>query len=163
MKFTLPEVEKIARDFLSKTYDLELSIPIKINNRLTTTLGRFRWRRLTAQSGRKMGVPLSIEISGKYLRYGDSKDIVSTIKHECCHYALFVSGLPFRDGDTYFENELKRYGINPSGTSYFEQKRNVRVYECRCDEHIFLRTISPSYCKNCLQDLVYKEQRLEWV
>ncbi len=99
----MPEekLTKIAREFLSKNYHIELKIPITRNNRLRTTLGRF-----VISSDKK---PLRIEIAGNTLDYGTDKAIIGVLKHECIHYALHIKGESSSDGHPYFESELKKH------------------------------------------------------
>ena len=165
MKLTLEEIEDIIKEFLWENYKLELKIPISINGRLTSVMGRFTWKKYKGFTvDGRVGEPVDIQISKKYLQYGSKDDIVDTIKHEAVHYALFVKGLPHSDGDKHFEEELKRLGVTATETSSYKFPRNVRVYTCKCEgdnEHIFLRTITPSYCTACGKNLIYKEKRKE--
>lgn len=114
-----------ANEFLRNEYDLGLEIPIKINNRLSKSLGRYIMMK-SYDTGRLR--PHSIEISGKIIKY-DTKDFVlDTLKHELVHYALFRKGAPYNDGDTFFENELKRLGI--TGTDTTTSKTPKHYYKC---------------------------------
>lgn len=118
-------VTEYARKFLKSAYDMDLEIPIVINGRLKSVFARFIWRK----SDKK---PLRLEFSKNYIMYHEPIKILETIKHECIHYALFVKGLPFRDGDSYFEKELVKHGSHSTGTSKYKGK--VVVYACpNCD------------------------------
>ncbi|MEI3605890.1 SprT-like domain-containing protein [Pseudogracilibacillus sp. SE30717A] len=96
------ELKKIASEFLSKNYNIELNVPVLRNNRLRTTLGRF-----VISSDKK--TPLRIEIAGNTLDYGTDKAIIGVLKHECIHYALHLKGESSTDGHPYFESELKKH------------------------------------------------------
>lgn len=115
------QIVEYASRFLKEAYNMELEIPIVINGRLKSSFGRFIWRK----SDKK---PLRLEFSKNYIMHHEPIKILGTIKHECIHYALFVKGLPFRDGDDYFEKELIKHGSHSTGTS--EYKGKVVVYGC---------------------------------
>jgi len=151
MKITQIEIENYCKSFLMESYNLDLTIPIKINSRTTTTLGSFI-------HSKKNGA-IRLEFSKKFFQNGEIVDIYDTMRHECIHYALYVKEKPFRDGDRYFEDELIKYNTTSTGMTDVRYERNVRVYSCKCDEHIFLATIRPSKCTKCNSVLEYKERR----
>lgn len=115
------QLEQIARNFLKKHYEMDLEIPVKRNNRLRTTLGRF-----VMSSDKK---PLRIEISGNTLEYGTKEAIIGILKHECIHYALHRKGKASRDGHPYFESELQKHGA-PSTNTWKIGKHYI--YVCNC-------------------------------
>jgi len=135
MKINIQELENYANDFLMKTYGIRLTIPIEISKRMTSTLGYFYF----SKSPKK---PRLIRLS-YYLVKNNSVDIIlDVLRHELVHYACFVLGYPFRDGEEFFENELKRLGVTSGGTYTLDSK--YYLYECdRCGEIITART--PSY------------------
>lgn len=158
MKMTLKEIETYADKFLKEAYGMDLEIPVEINGRLSRFLGRFIY------SG-TLKRPIRIEISKKYLINGSLNDILSTIRHECIHYALFCKGLPFRDGEKYFESELKKHDTHSTNTVTYKSKRNVNVYSCECkEEHITLRALSDKgmyhRCRKCKNYLKYEGKKL---
>lgn len=150
------EVESYCKSFLKDNYNLELTIPIKINSRLTSSLGRF----IHTSKSRK---PLRLEFSKKFLESGNPSDILKVIKHECIHLSLCVQNKPFDDGDEYFEAELIKHDSVATDVIRFKTERNVRVYECECAEHVFLQTIRPSRCNSCKARLTYVCRRKELV
>ena len=103
------ELTKIAQVFLKIHYGLGLDIPIKRNNRLRSTHGRFIINNYNH-------TPLRIEIAGKTLDYGTDEVIISILKHECIHYALFVQGRAYRDGHPEFEAELRKHNAPSTNT-----------------------------------------------
>lgn len=122
---TVNEMVEFAKEFLRNEYGLDLEIPIKVNNRLSRSNGRFLTIKQVSTNRSRAH---SIEISGKILKY-DTKDFVlGTLKHELVHYALFRKGAPYRDGDTYFENELKRVGAPSTMTRQSSAPRPT--YRC---------------------------------
>lgn len=98
------ELTRYAERFLMDNYSLDLNVPIVINNRLKNIMGGFVY------SDKKGAI--KVELSGYTLKYGTEMIILDTLKHELIHYALYTLGKPCRDGQEYFENELKRLGVN---------------------------------------------------
>jgi len=114
-----------AKQFLEDNFNLSLTCPIEINNRISTTMGYFSY-------SSKSNTPYKVSISGKL--FTDQRNlplIYKVLEHELVHYALFTLGKDFSDGDKEFEDTIKRLdGIST---------RTVRV----SPEH-------PVYiCKNC--------------
>lgn len=156
LKMTEQEIVEYTRNFLKEWYNMELDIPVKINGRLSSTLGRFTFNR-------KERRPLEIEISRKYLIHGKLKDIKSTLRHEATHYYCFVNGLDHRDGSDDFESELRRHNTNSTQTVRLRLERNVNVYECDCATHERIRALSDKgryhSCNICKANLTYLGKR----
>jgi len=128
------EMEKFAREFLKEEFGVDLTISIKINNRLTSTFGRFKSRTNMVTGKRE---PLGIEISKNMIEYQGFDFAYGTLKHELVHYALFIQNRPYNDGTYTFEQELKRVGAPSSGTRKALIKKEV--YQCKGCSHKFLR------------------------
>lgn len=142
------EIENFCKMFLKEQYDLMLVIPVKINSRLSSTLGVFF-------HGKGRNKPNRIEFNKKFMENGSTDDIIQVIVHECVHYALYMLDKPYNDGDSYFEEELIRHRAASTNKIEFSIERNVRVYKCKCTEHVFLSTIRPSTCTKCNSGLDY--------
>ena len=108
-KITEKELTHIATEFLRDNYEMELSIPVRRNNRLRTSLGRYQH---TPEDE-----PIRIEIAGFTIKYGAYEVIVDTLKHECIHYALAMRGDPYDDGDPIFEAELRKHNVGSTETN----------------------------------------------
>jgi len=113
-----------AKKFLMEAYGMKLEIPVIANGRLKAAHGKFWYNKREKQSAR-------IEISKMYIEHQPWEMVYSTLKHECIHHALFELNKPFKDGDTYFENELKKHGSHSTGTVAY--KGRVVVYACTND------------------------------
>lgn len=96
---SLQEVTDYAKEFLRKEYNLELDIPVYINNRLKSTQGQV----LSIK-----GVPTSVDFRGDLLRYGDKEAICRVIRHEMIHVAFIKLGKHSSDGQQEFEQELNK-------------------------------------------------------
>lgn len=113
-----------ARKFLKEAYGFELAIPVKVNGRMKSTFGVFKHAR-----GRKESV--CIELGKNYILHNEWKTIYETLIHECIHYWCFEMDRPYRDGDAFFENELRKHGSHSTGTVSYKGK--VVQYACTAD------------------------------
>lgn len=111
-----------AKDFLQANFNLKLTVPIQTNNRLRSTLGRF----VVTRSGK----PLRIELSARLLNYGTDDVILGVLRHELLHYAFFVQGKNYQDGDPVFEEELKRYRAPSTRTLKVGKYYQYRCIQC---------------------------------
>src|SRR5690625_4692236 len=120
MMISETELTKYARSFLFTNFNIKLEIPIKRNNRLRSTLGRY----VLSSTGK----PLRIELSGNILTYGTKPTILGVLRHECIHYAFHILGKNMRDGSEEFELALQQFNAPSTETlkvgKYF-------VYECK--------------------------------
>jgi predicted SprT family Zn-dependent metalloprotease len=67
---------------LSNKFNDNFNVPITINNRLTTTLGRCRSRKINSEQFE----PFELQFSKKFLEKSVDEDIISVIQHEWAHY-----------------------------------------------------------------------------
>lgn len=132
MNISHQELMKIANEFLQENYNMKMEIPLKFNTRLKSTLGRFMY----TKHGHKI-VPISIELSVEALTVRPKEQIIDIFKHELVHYACCFTEKPFGDGQSYFENELKRLGI--SRTNTFKPMGKIHKYTCKNCGSEFLR------------------------
>jgi len=154
---SLEKLRLIAKEFTREQYGLELTIPIKQNNRLKTTLGRFC---LTRQ-----GEAYQIDISNKLLKYAHKQVAIGVVKHEAVHFALHFLEKPYRDGDLYFEEELKRLQL-PSST---HKERSIAfvgktyIFSCSHCQNVLKSTIKKvkahykQYVSSCCQESILYE------
>lgn len=130
-QITLDKLKKAAEQFAKREYNLSLTIPIEVNNRLKKTLGRYLEN--------EKGDPLRIDISGRLLTYAHYLIALGVVKHEVVHYALNKLNKPAKDGEDYFERELERLNL-PSSTN---QKRVILYVG---EKYVF-------NCSNCNKEL----------
>ncbi|EPC8411117.1 sprT domain-containing protein [Bacillus cereus] len=119
------KLEMVAIKFLKENYDMRLGIPIVLNGRIKRTFGRF----IHAPHNAKNRVSHRIEMSKNYIEHQTWENVISTLKHELIHYALYELGKPYRDGEELFESELAKHGSHSSGTLIF--KGELNVYKCK--------------------------------
>lgn len=118
---TIEYLTEHAKTFLMDKYNLELEIPITFNGRLTLSLGRFKYYP-------NQNKPVNIELSKRLINHYDRETALDVLEHELIHYACFMLGKPYRDGDWYFENELKKHGV--ARTKTFKLKGLYHEYTC---------------------------------
>lgn len=105
-------------DWFSRTFNLNLEINIKLNYRLTRMLGYFEYNSDSLEKRIFLG---GLQASISFYLYGDdlAKDTViqQTLKHEMCHYYLYITHQNYADGHKDFENLIYSLGIESSGTT----------------------------------------------
>lgn len=119
------ELVAVASEFL-KNYEMTLDVPIEFNSRLKRVLGRVIIRKKNG-----IYIPEKIEMSIDFMKAHPKENIIDVMKHELVHYALATKQLPFKDGETLFESELKKYGIKSSGAySYLGAMHRYTCTNC---------------------------------
>ena len=157
---SINQLTNFANSFLSENFDgMQLEVPIKINSRLTRALGRFRHYKAPQK-------PVVIELAKNTIEYYELEEILDILKHELVHYALYMQGKPYRDGDDCFENKLKELGI--TGTGVYDCKGKIEVYACDCGNYEYTRKLhkhnkyqgSNYTCRECKKHLRYIGQKV---
>lgn len=155
-----------AKRFLSEEFGLTSDILIIVNARLSRYRGYYKYSKdsLTGEiSDRKIEIAETLLIDASLL--DDNLGVESTLFHECTHYALHTLGKPYKDGDTYFEETLKRLNINSSGTQNVLNK--YYVYECEeCSKNTKSRqrlnvNRKIYVCSGCNGSFKYKKSIIE--
>lgn len=123
----LKQAKAFANEFLMENFNIKLEIPIEINGRLSSTLGRYMAKRTFFDNI----MPVKIELSKKHLLaafiVNDLEDVYDTLKHELVHYALSVQGKDFNDGAYDFEMKLYELNISSSGATPAHKKFSKRT------------------------------------
>jgi len=123
---TLDDLKRIADEFLTQHYGMTLDIPLKRNNRLRRSMGRFLTY-VTEDGGEEAR---AIEISGFMFDYAAESVTADTLLHECVHYALYRRGEPYDDGHPEFEAELKRHCIGSTETNVVGKYTVCKCAQC---------------------------------
>ncbi|WP_240339790.1 SprT-like domain-containing protein [Halobacillus ihumii] len=111
-----------AEKFLFDNFGMAIEVPIEINKRLKSTFGYFQF------SGNQ---PKKISMSYEFVKNQPNKIVLDVLYHECVHYALFMQGKPFHDGDVTFKRTVDRLGVSRTGTYRF--KGVGHLYRCKND------------------------------
>lgn len=135
------QLERYAEKFLKDNYGMKLVVPLKINGRLSTSLGRFVYTK--HRCGTKPNVPKAVELNRYLVENNEPTIVLDVLRHELVHYAMFMQGKPHNDGHPVFENELKRLGVVSQNTisrhSVKSKPKNIRTYECESCGHEYKR------------------------
>lgn len=159
------EAQRYVDEFLLSAFGITKSIKVKVTNRLTRTLGYFRY----SQSWDTGEVtPIEIQIAGRLCKayeYVDEEHerkvvdfVEGVLRHEATHYALCLQGEDHRDGDMPFESALVATATLPSGGTP-ETKRRAYVGarlscyyvgECdKCHKTTKTATVNGWLCGSC--------------
>lgn len=144
-----------ADEFLRKYFNMPLEIPIIISTRLNRNLGLFY--SLYSKDSKTEFIPNNIKITSHYFDYEQDSlaQLLSTLYHECVHYALCAKKLRFKDTDTIFDSILEKLTI----TSLFETRyggslnKTFDLYSCSCghfkDAYWAIKNPTPNIWKTC--------------
>lgn len=158
-QITMSELENYANEFLNKNYNMSLNVPLVVNGRLKKTYGRFRYtiNRVTGATKE-----VSVELNKTFIIHNSKEAVFNVLRHELIHFALFKLNKPFDDGQSYFENELKKhntysqYDINMMEVKLKSQYKKYYSYECNCGESKTTKNITNGLysCMICKKRLV---------
>lgn len=147
------ELEIYANEFLQKNFDISLEVPIRVSKRMKSKLGAFH-----IKYNRQTVVSTEIVISYNFIIHNSKKTILDVLYHECVHYALYTSGLPYKDSDKTFTDTLKQLGI--SKTRRYMYKGQAHLYECKKCKYQFSRKMKGFekryICRKCHGRFSYK-------
>ena len=117
------------------------TIPVKINKRLTRTLGRV----IFFING-EYCTPSSMEFSYKLLETADTETIDGVIKHECAHYLVLVETHENHGHDATFKAMCKRINCSNNTTSIkvAAYTNDAYKYTVTCDS---CKKIVANYCR----------------
>lgn len=101
---TIAEISKILDDTCAKV-NVKVNVPVTINGRLTSTLGRVVF---TVPNNK----PTKIEFSKKLVETGDIHDIIDVIIHEAAHYVTLVLTGEDHGHDATFQKMCYRLGTD---------------------------------------------------
>lgn len=132
MNWTVQEIEKYCK-YLGRTAGLDFDCPVKINGRLTKTLGR-----VVAEPYPFGYKPCSLEISRKVIDHATDEDIKAVIAHEFCHWAVLIETQECHHHDAIFKAMCRRIGCENDGTTitvnYDVDEDTLYKYNVRCIE-----------------------------
>lgn len=121
---TVEELNDFAKHIYRYMFDEDLEIPIKINNRLKTTLAWF------------CNYDKSPEIEVSKLTANQNPYIVAdTLAHELIHYYLWKNDKPFDDEDIEFKALTYQHGVGRTRTTIIKDgvlKYEYHKHECKC-------------------------------
>nr|WP_082970868.1 SprT-like domain-containing protein [Mycobacterium sp. E3298] len=113
---TSQSLQEKAKFFVKHLWNMELDIPVRVNNRLKRTYG---WCAETY-----------IELSPRILH--DELMTDDTLLHELCHWYCRKVGQEYDDHTTFFEDELERIGASSTETTIFKNGAFLYLYPYGC-------------------------------
>lgn len=138
-----------SQSFLKENFNIELKVPIEVNGRLSSALGRF-----IINGGRADRIELSKNLLYNY----NDTTIIDVLNHELVHYALYVLQKPYSDNDRYFIETCKRLNVSLSGVIKYKV-----VYQYKCDcrvlESTRRRRLKNYHCAMCESGFSYIGKR----
>ncbi|GAB3070638.1 SprT-like domain-containing protein [Salinicoccus sesuvii] len=130
------QLERYADDFLKKAFHMPLGIRIRVSKRMKSKLGAFHIKYVR---GHKEPQDMEIVMSNEFIENNSEDIVLDVLYHECVHYALFVTGQPYRDSDPVFIRTLERLGISKTRTHMY--KGQSHIYECRKCKYQFSKNV----------------------
>lgn len=129
----LNRIRKVMSEFTEKNYRLPLDLKVEWSGRLKVKWGYFGVK-VYKKEEKITRVEEKIVLS-KYLIGSKNKEMVDKIaKHEALHYALYKLGKPYRDGESVFENELKKHGLVSTSVSSDDLDVTKELYVWICSK-----------------------------
>ena len=124
-----------------KRVDVEFNTPVKINGRLTSTLGRVKYERVGL-----FIKPSVVEFSKSFLENYSDYDVEQTILHEMSHYCVSVITGEHHGHDDAFREMCLMLGTTANTATATNLTRTVPMNE------IYKYTVK---CKNCGNECGY--------
>ena len=156
--FTEKDLTEICKNVCAAAgYDL--IVPVQINKRLRTTLGRVKYVR--RGSGRID--PALIEFSHSFLSLAKEEEIMEIIKHECAHYLVALETHEHHGHDAKFKEICKKINCHANtATVDFDSLGKVEnfkylIYCPSCNEIVakyhrkgkVIQNLDACYCSRC--------------
>lgn len=133
MTWTIQEIEEYLSE-LAASIDLEFNTPIKINGRLTKTLGRVIAEPAMFDSYK----PEKIEFSRQFLETSTDESVRQTIMHEFAHWAVLVETGQPHGHDAIFKAMCRKIGCQADRPQTHVERivsdDKIFKYIVKCDE-----------------------------
>lgn len=123
------DIMPFALGFLQDTYGIDEVPLVLISQYITDQLAQTKYE-VVEKDGQQQAY-VTIIISSRLMDYYSFQERWSIIKHELVHYAMFVMGKEYKDGEEGFEKELKR--LNIPSTQDIELRGKVNIFTCNCN------------------------------
>lgn len=158
--YTIEDIQKRC-EYLSSLVGDTFDCPVRINGRLTRTLGRFCYKYVNGECVQDV-----LEMSKQLLETATEESVISVIDHEWCHYYATKSTGEHHGHDAYFKEICGRVGCTNDKTRTSVDRivsassiYKYQVFCPTCEEFISgysrmsktLKNIDECYCKKCGQ------------
>lgn len=123
--YTLTRVIEEFTDICNKA-KVEVNVPIELNNRLSTTLGRVRFRRF----GDYNYIAVTVQFSTKFITNATDEEIWNVIAHEAAHYIILERYNENHNHDQLFKEVCKEIGCSNDKARYqLSKETEDRLYK----------------------------------
>lgn len=139
MTWTVEEIKSYMQE-LAASVGLEFYTPVKINGRLTKTLGRV----IAIPYFNHYG-PECVEFSKQFLETSTDESIKQVIQHEFCHWAVLVETGKVHHHDATFKAMCRKIGCSAD-------QPVTKVERTVSDDKLFKYIVR---CKDCGNELHY--------
>ena len=116
---TEKDLTEMCKEICAKV-NYDFTIPVKINKRLTRTLGRVSWIRTNDYVRNTL-----MEISYQLLTTATEESIWAVVAHECAHYLVIEETHENHGHDAVFKAMCARIGCTNDGTIYYDLCRTT--------------------------------------
>lgn len=140
MTWTIQEIESYLRE-LAESIDLVYDTPVKINGRLTKTLGRV----ISEPAAFDSYKPQVIEFSRQFLETSTDESVRQVIKHEFSHWAVLVETGEVHGHDAIFKAMCRRIGCQAD-------RPQTKVERTVSDDKLFKYIVK---CEDCGNEVHY--------
>lgn len=138
--WTIQEIKNYLQE-LAKNVDLVYNTPVKINGRLTKTLGRVIAEPATFNSYK----PEVIEFSKQFLETSTDESVRQVIMHEFAHWAVLVETGEVHGHDAIFKAMCRKIGCEAN-------RPQTKVERTVSDDKIYKYIVK---CKDCGNEVHY--------
>lgn len=162
MTFTIDEITKECEKCCNK-FNLTFNIPVLLNGRLKTTLGRVVFMKSEYEC-----YPSKIEFSKSFLENANKTEIIQTIRHECAHLIAFLLSNELHGHDSYFReicSKIDCYESSAATTIEAYESPQFYKYPVFCKKCGFItgyhragkvvKNIDDCLCPTCKQQTLY--------
>lgn len=142
------QLKVMAVNLAKQIWGVDYNLPIIVSKRMTSTLGYFQHNNVKRNVAR---IPIKIQISW-YLVNGNYtyETVESVMKHELCHWYLFITNQNFSDSDFTFKRECLRIGSHLTHT--IKSSGSMYIGVCSCCERIIVKArTSEKARKDCIK------------
>lgn len=136
MTWTIQEIESYMRE-LAASIDLVFDTPVKINGRLTRTLGRV----IAVPAAFDSYEPEKIEFSKQFLETSTDESVRQTILHEFAHWAVLIETGEAHGHDAVFKAMCRKIGCSAD-------RPQTKVERTVSDDKLFKYIVKCDECGN---------------
>lgn len=140
MIWTVQEIKQYLNE-LAASIGLVYNTPVKINGRLTKTLGRVVAEPAAFDSYK----PEVIEFSKQFLETSTDESVRQTIMHEFCHWAVLIETGEVHGHDAVFKAMCRKIGCEAN-------RPQIKVERTVSDDKLFKYIVK---CKDCDNEIHY--------